>query len=92
MGHAAGRVYRLYGFRSGDQLCLRLAAAGTPSGHALSCIPRRELRRAHAAAEVALVDYPFTLPRTPAQATAAEAPIMVASASFGFVADGVKTV
>jgi hypothetical protein len=89
---AGGTSYRLYGFRAGDQLCLRLVAAGATGGHALSCIPRRELQSAKASAEVALVDYPFTLHRTAAQAAAGTPPTVAASASFGFVADGVKRV
>ena len=88
--HAAGATYTLYGFRSGDQLCLRLVALGISGQPALSCAPRLALEHAHAPVQVAIVDYAFGLPTPPPNSHALVAP--AALASFGFVADGVTRV
>jgi hypothetical protein len=86
----AGATYTLFGFRSGDQLCLRLVADGISGQPALSCAPRLALEHATASVQVAVVDYPFGLPnQLPRSKTFAAA---LASASFGFVADGVARV
>jgi hypothetical protein len=85
-----GATYTLFGFHSGDELCLRLVAHGISGQPALSCAPRLALEHATASVQVAVVDYGFGLPNPPprSQTFAAAA----ASASFGFVADGVSRV
>jgi hypothetical protein len=88
--HAGAATYVLYGFRSGDQLCLRLVATGISGQPVLSCAPRLALVHSHAPVEVAIVDYPFGLRAPPPRSHALVAP--AASASFGFVADGVSRV
>ena len=88
--HAGGATYVLYGFTSGDQLCLRLVAQGIPGQPALTCAPRLALVHSRAPVEVGIVDYPFGLPPPPPHSHALVAP--AASASFGFVADGVSRV
>jgi len=88
--HAGGATYVLYGFRSGDQLCLRLVAWGVSGQPALTCAPRLALVHSRAPVEVGIVDYPFGLRAPPPRSHALVAP--AASASFGFVADGVSRV
>jgi hypothetical protein len=84
-----GAVYRLYGFRSGDQLCLRLIAQGIGGGPAMSCVPRIALEHAHAPAQVAQVDWSFGTGKLP-PGKRLVAPM--ASASFGFAADSVSRI
>jgi hypothetical protein len=88
--HAGSATYTLYGFRSGDQLCLRLVAQGISGQPALSCAPRLALEHTHAPVQVAIVDYAFGLLTPPPHSRAFVAP--AASASFGFVADGVTRI
>jgi hypothetical protein len=53
-----GSTFRLFGFRSGDEICLRLTADGSDRGARMNCIPRRELVSAKAPVVVALADIP----------------------------------
>ncbi|MGD0713231.1 MAG: hypothetical protein ABSB24_03475 [Gaiellaceae bacterium] len=85
-----GATYTLYGFHSGDQLCLRLVAQGISGQPVLSCAPQLALEHAIAGVQVAVVDYAFGLPNRPPRPGTLAAPR--ASASFGFVADGVARV
>jgi hypothetical protein len=89
---AAGGTFELFGFRSGDSLCLRLTVKGMPADEkdGTGCTPLAALRAAEAPAVITLIDYSFgredVRPNneglTPARA----------SASFGVVADGVEGV
>lgn len=90
--HTGRATYVLYGFRSGDQLCLRLVARGSSGRRAaLSCAPRLALVHARAPVEVAMIDDPIGLPhRLPPHRGVLSA--NDASASFGFVADNVSRV
>lgn len=84
-----GATYRLSGFRSGDELCLRLTASGIDGEPAMSCIPRIALERAKAPAQVALIDWDFGPVK---QIGSHHVAPPVASVSFGFVADHVASV
>ena len=88
--HVGGATYTLYGFHSGDQLCLRLVAQGVSGQPALSCAPQLALEHATASVQVAVVDYGFGLPNRLPPSGAPAAPR--SSASFGFVSDGVTGV
>jgi hypothetical protein len=89
---AAGGRFELFGFRTGDSLCLRLTVEGIASDAppALGCAPLAELRRADAPAVTVIVDYSFgrqdVAPNEEGYVPAR------ASASFGVVADGVEAV
>lgn len=87
-----GIEYQLFGFRSGDSLCLRLVARGSGEEPATSCAPLRDLRRADAPALVLLVDHPFGERPLRAGARPGEYAPVRASATFGIVADGVTDV
>lgn len=56
--HSDGSTFRLFGFRSGDEICLRLTVNGADRNARMSCIPRLELTNAKAPVVVALVDMP----------------------------------
>jgi len=89
---AAGGTFELFGFRSGDSLCLRLTVSGIPADEkdGTACTPLEELRAAEAPAVITLVDYTFgreDVPPNDEGLTPARA-----SASFGVVADGVAGV
>ena len=90
--HAAAIDYTLYGFRTGDSLCLRLVARGSGSEPATSCAPLRDLREAQAPALVLLADHAFGEGELPADALPGEYVPPRASATFGIVADGVEEV
>lgn len=89
---AAGIDYTLYGFRTGNSLCLRLVAGGTGSEPAMSCAPLDELRNANAPAVVLLTDHPFGSRPLPADAEPGEYTRARGSATFGIVADGVQSI
>jgi hypothetical protein len=88
---AAGGTFELFGFRTGDSLCLRLAVEGFPNdGPTTGCAPLDELRRAEAPALAVRLDTSFgrrDVPPTEEGYVPARA-----SASFGIVADGVDAV
>lgn len=87
----AGGSFELFGFRTGDSLCLRLTAEGfRPGGPATSCAPLRELRSADAPAVVVLVDWSFGRRDVPPNEDGFVPP--QALASFGVVADGIERV
>lgn len=77
----AGSTFTLYGFRSGDTLCLRLVAAGPIAGANESCAPLQALQSAKEPALVVASDEPFGMPRP-----------NYASATFGIASDGVAKV
>lgn len=88
---AAGGSFELFGFRTGDSLCLRLTAEGfSPGAPATSCAPLRELRSADAPAVVLLVDVSYGRQDVPPNEDGFVPP--QASASFGVVADGIDGV
>jgi len=88
---AAGGSFELFGFRTGDSLCLRLTVEGLkPGAPATSCAPLRELRAADSPAVVVLVDYGVGRQNVQPNEDGYVPP--QASASFGVVADGVVAV
>jgi len=84
-----GTSYTLYGFRSGDELCLRLTAS-TISAASTHCAPVSALQTATEPALVVAADEPFGTTNEPPNAQGYVAP--AASASFGIVSDGVAHV
>ena len=91
---AGGSTFRLFGFRSGDEVCLRLTANGVNRGARMSCIPRLELEQAKAPAVVVMVDAPFGKAHVkhPARPDGFFNGVQDASASFGLVANNVSSV
>ncbi|MGD0272521.1 MAG: hypothetical protein ABSB96_02160 [Gaiellaceae bacterium] len=92
-----GSTYRLFGFRSGDEICLRLTVDGADRGALMSCIPRLELVKAKAPAAVALVDAPAGKARyelTGRRIGGSRQRVRIRSGlvSFGVTADGVSIV
>jgi hypothetical protein len=88
---AAGGTFELFGFRTGDSLCLRLTVKGIETeGPATGCAPLGELRRAEAPALAVLLDHAFG--RQDVRPTDEGFIPPLASASFGVVADGVDAV
>ena len=90
---AAGGTFELFGFRSGNKLCLRLTVEGIPADvpPALGCAPLDELRRAQAPAVTVIVDSSFGSRQDVTPNEEGYVPAR-ASASFGVVADGVEAV
>lgn len=88
---AAGGTFELFGFRTGDSLCLRLTVEGFPNdGPTTGCAPLDELRRAEAPALAVRLDTSFGTRDVP-PTEEGYVPAW-ASASFGIVADGVEAV
>ena len=87
---AAGSTFTLYGFRSGDALCLRLVATGPAAGANESCAPLQALQSAKEPALVVATDEPYGLPHVPAGSHGYRPDL--ASATFGIASDGVKQV
>jgi hypothetical protein len=87
---ASGTTFTLYGFRSGDDLCLQLVARGNASTASTHCVPVHALQTADAPAVVVATDEgigttherPNADGFVPAQY----------SASFGIASDGVARV
>jgi hypothetical protein len=88
-----GSTFRLYGYRLGDSLCLRVVVSGVAKGSTSSCAPRSELMRRRQPALPMMVDVTVGVvqhrhvrigPETfmPSQARV----------DAGIVADGVRTV
>ena len=94
---AYGSTFRLFGFRSGDEICLRLTVNGANRGAPMSCIPRLELSDAKAPVVAALVDMPAGKVRsvlTGRRIGQRRQRVRVLSnlVSFGVIADGVSNV
>jgi len=91
---AGGATYRLFGFRSGDEICLRLVADGIKGGPYTSCVPRLELEQAKAPAVVVMVDAAFGKAhvKRPARPDGFFNGVQDASASFGLAAANVSAV
>jgi hypothetical protein len=88
---AASGTFRLYGYRTGDSLCLRLAVEGFPNdGPTTGCAPLDALRRAAAPVLAVRLDSSFGR-RDVAPSEEGYIPAR-ASASFGIVADRVEAV
>ena len=89
---AAGGTFELFGFRSGDSLCLHITVEGIPVDvdFGTGCTPLEELRRAEAPAVASLVDLPFGREDVPPNDDGF-IPAR-AQATFGVVADGVSGV
>ena len=91
--HSDGVTYTLFGFRSGDSLCLDVSAEGAARGSTLACAPLRELRARPQPALVLSVDYGIgTLPGKRVRIGPDVYTLNRASVSFGIVADNVKGV
>jgi len=86
---ASGTSYTLFGFRSGDQLCLRLVASGAVSATRTRCAPLRALQTAKEPALVIAVDEPFESASAPPNGADT---VPEPAASFGIVSDGVTKV
>jgi hypothetical protein len=87
---AAGSTFTLFGFRSGDALCLRLVATGPAAGANSSCAPLQALQTTEEPALVIASDEPFGVSQAP-PGTAGYTPLL-ASATFGIASDGVQQV
>jgi hypothetical protein len=83
-------TFTLFGFRSGDVLCLRLIAQGPAAGKSSSCAPLEQLQTAEEPALVIASDAPFGTREKPTFGT--EYHPILASATFGIASDGVKDV
>jgi hypothetical protein len=77
-----GKSYVLFGFRSGDTLCLKLKAVSLGHSTGASCTPKATL--AHATAPIVVVNRDWGLDDRHAHASA--------QVSFGIAADGVTRV
>jgi hypothetical protein len=91
-GRAGTTTYDLFGFRTGDSLCLRLVVHVGNENPATSCAPLRELRSTSAPALVVVTDESFGESNIPADALPGEYAQSRAAATFGIVADGVKAI
>jgi hypothetical protein len=87
---ASGSRFTLYGFKSGDALCLRLVATGPAAGGTESCAPLQTLQSAKEPALVVASDEPFGVSRL-APNKSGYRPAL-ASATFGIASDRVKQV
>lgn len=88
-----GVTFTLYGFRSGDSLCLSLVAEGAARGSTLGCAPLRDLRARPQPALVLNVDYPIgTIPGKRVRVGPDVYTVARDSVSFGIVSDGVRRV
>ena len=85
-----GTTYTLYGFRSGDALCLRLVATGVVPAISTHCAPLQALQSARQPALVVAADEPLGSTNTPPN-DQGYVPA-AAAASFGIVSDGVAHV
>ena len=85
----SGTSFTLFGFRSGDLLCLRLVAAGGTRGTSTHCAPVRSLQTAESPALVVAADEPVGCSR-PAHAGGYTADAY--TATFGIASDGVRAV
>lgn len=91
--HADGIDYVLYGFRSGDSLCLQLVLTGALEAKSQACAPLADLRSRPQPALVLQVDAGFgTIPGAHVKVGLDTYGAARASASFGIVADAVRRV
>lgn len=86
---ASGADFTLYGFRSGDDLCLRLTVSGAVTGSATRCAPERALQTTSQPAVVVSADEPFGS-GGPAGADGYTSDAY--QATFGIASDGVSQV
>lgn len=83
---ASGTTFTLFGFRSGDDLCLKLELSGVQTGDATRCAPERALQTAKQPALVVSADEPFGTVGAPGDdGYTADA----FQATFGIASDGV---
>lgn len=87
---AVGAKFELFGFRTGDSLCLRLAVSGMTDAPATACAPLAELRAARDPVLVVVTDYSFG--RQQVEPTDEGLIPPRASATFGIVADGIDSI
>jgi len=86
---ASGTTFTLFGFRSGDDLCLKLKLSGVQNGAATRCAPERALQSAKQPALVVSADEPFGTVGAPGDdGYTAD----VYQATFGIASDGVGRV
>lgn len=87
---AAGISFKLFGFRIGESLCLRLVSSGPDGGARTSCAPVSALQQLNEPALVVDADEGFgTIGKTPPPNGYLPEK---AAATFGIVSDGVKDV
>jgi hypothetical protein len=86
----SGTTFTLYGFRSGDDLCLRLLARGAASATSTECAPLHALQTARAPAVVVVTD--DGVGTTHEQPDAEGFVPSAYSASYGIASDGVSKV
>jgi hypothetical protein len=86
----AGTTFTLYGFRSGDDLCLRFLARGQETDTSTYCAPVRALQTDPAPAVVVATDEGIGLTDVPPNEDGYRPPAY--SATFGIASDGVQTV
>jgi hypothetical protein len=82
--------FTLFGFRSGDLLCLRLVASGGVSGTSTHCAPVRSLQTVESPALVVAADEPVGSSSKPAGGEGYTADAY--TATFGIASDGVRGV
>lgn len=87
---ASGTSYTLFGFRSGDQLCLRLVARGAVSATSTHCAPLQALQTAKEPALVVAADEGLGSKEAPPNGE--DYVPEATSASFGIVSDGITKV
>jgi len=87
---AGGHEIDLFGFRSGDSLCLRIVGRGLNGSPALSCAPLDALE--HAAAPVVVVQADHAMGLASHVSPSGDPVAPQAQATFGIVADGVREV
>jgi hypothetical protein len=86
----AGHEVDLFGFRSGDTLCLRIVGRGLNGSPASSCAPVAALENASTPVAVIQADHALGFANRVSSSGEPVAP--VAQATFGIVADGVEAV
>ena len=92
-----GSTYRLFGFRSGDEICLRLTVNGANLKARMSCFSRLQLSNARTPAAVAVIDMPAGKARsvlTGRRTSQRKQRVRIASnlVSYGVVADDVSKI
>jgi hypothetical protein len=86
---ATGTTFTLFGFRSGDDLCLKLTLAGARTGDVTRCAPEHDLQAARQPALVVSADEPFATVGAPGDSGYTA---NVYQATFGIASDGVSHV
>lgn len=94
---ADGSTFRLFGFRAGDEICLRFTVDGAKQSPRMSCIPRLQLINAKAPAVAAMIDITAGKARsvfTGKRIGHRKQRVRISSnlVSFGITADGVSSV